>query len=474
MYLSALPHARRSMLLALTLLAIPLLLALASLPAHAKRVALVVGNAAYQSESVLRNPVNDATDMAQALRGLGVQVFENKAHTNQSRQDMNALIGRFLNAAEGADLAVVFYAGHGIQSAGASYLLPTDTKITDERSVRTEGISLNDLLADGADKRISRLVVILDACRNNPYATRTRSTARGLAPPRETNGTLIAYATADGQVADDGSGRNGVYTEQLLKQLRTNGQQKSVRDLLEDTQLAVTKAKPDQRPKVYGDSALFRDVGWGGSIQLASVGVVPTGQPVQVQTDPEQEAWDMARQINTAAAFQGYLNVYPSGRFASPARVAIAGLQPPTSPQPITAEQPAWDWVGEYILPWKGTNTVTNLKVSGTSSEPKATFKLERETELKEINFSDNRLSGIFEMASVLIQPHSDQRNFWWCLVVERNAQGAHTWTRDHAMSLLGFSSNYQNALKKCNEFMFKGFADGDVDAATKKPAKKP
>lgn len=218
--------------LALTLLLS--LLTLLSQPAQAKRVALVVGNAAYQGETVLRNPVNDA-------------------------------------------------------------------RVTDERSVRSEGLGLNDLLGDGADKRISRLVVILDACRNNPYTTRTRSSARGLAPPRETNGTLIANATADGQVADDGTGRKGVYTEHLLRQLRTNGHSKSIRELLEDTQLPVSQAKPDQRPKVYGDSALFRDVGWGGRIQLASVSPVPTGIPMQA--DPEQEAWDIAKRRDTLASY---------------------------------------------------------------------------------------------------------------------------------------------------------------------------
>ena len=311
--------------------------------AHAKRLALVVGNAAYVGESVLRNPVNDATDMAQALRGLGVQVFENKAHTNQSRQDMNALIGRFLNAAEGAELAVVYYAGHGIQSAGASYLLPVDAKITDERSVRTEGIGLNDVLADGADKRISRLAVILDACRNNPFTTRTRSASRGLAPPRETNGTLIAFATADGQVADDGTGRNGVYTEHLLRQLRTHGQSKSIRDLLEETQLAVRQARPDQLPKVYGDSALFRDVGLGGKIQLASLAPVPTGVPAQA--DPEQEAWDLAKRRDTVAAYEGFLATFPNGRLAASARSALAGLRPtptptPTPQPPVQAAKP--------------------------------------------------------------------------------------------------------------------------------------
>jgi hypothetical protein len=298
----------------------------------AQRIALVIGNAAYTGEKSLRNPLNDAADVSAALRAQGFVV---QPHTNLGRQDMNRAIERFLSSAEGAELALVYYSGHGMQSAGETFFIPTDARIQSERDVRSEGVRLNELMDDLESRRIRKTVLIVDACRDNPYATRTRSTSRGLGRPKEMNGAfLVAYATADGQTADDGEGRNGTYTAQLLQQLSSQPASRNLRDLLEDTQLAVERASNrQQRPKLYGDTAKFRDV------YLASVVPEPVTRPLPT-VDAEQAQWTAALRANSEAGYAGYLSAYPAGQYAVVARNALAALKPvQPAPSPVQAVQ---------------------------------------------------------------------------------------------------------------------------------------
>lgn len=295
-----------------------------------KRMALVIGNAAYVGEKALRNPVNDAVDMAAVLQRAGISV---QRHTNVGRTEMNRAIESFMQAAEGAELAVVYYSGHGMQAGGEAFLVPTDAKINSERDVRSEGIRLGELMDDLEGKRIRNTLLIIDACRDNPYRSRTKSTTRGLARPKEMSGAfLVAYATADGATADDGEGRNGAYTAELLKQLNQSNR-RNLRDLMEDTQLAVEQAtRGAQRPKTYGDTAKFRNV-----YLLAGVVPEPTLQPPRFSSaaEVEQQAWDAARGANGEAAYRAYLSEYPQGRFVGAARVAIAAVRPAPVQEPV-------------------------------------------------------------------------------------------------------------------------------------------
>jgi TPR repeat protein len=297
--------------------------ALALAPAaYAQRIALVIGNAAY-ADKPLRNPVNDATDVAAELRKAGFNV---KRHTDLSRRGMIDALRQFTTQAQAAQLAVVYYSGHGMQSAGENYLIPTDARINDEKDVRSEGMALRDLLGDLDDAKVQKTVVILDACRDNPYQTRSKGTKKGLARV-ETGGnaTVVAFATADGKTADDGTGRNGVYTTALLGQLRRAPQ--DIRDLLDETANAVVRQTQDQKPKIYGDTGAFKGVYLAGrGVQVASASAEPTGRPVQ--SDPEEETWQAAKAANTAAAYDAYLGEYPRGRYASAARIAKVAMQP--------------------------------------------------------------------------------------------------------------------------------------------------
>lgn len=202
----------------------------------AKRVALVIGNGSYAS-APLKNAVNDARDIRDALRkaGFEVETIQNGTH----RQMENAIIsfGRKLRFTGGAGL--FYFAGHGIQYHGRNYLLPVDAKIESESDVKFEAVDAGRVLGKMEDAGNEVNIVILDACRNNPFARSFRSAEHGLARMDAPAGSLIAYATGPGSVAADGKGRNGIYTGHLLENLTRPGL--PIEKILKNTRKAVMK-----------------------------------------------------------------------------------------------------------------------------------------------------------------------------------------------------------------------------------------
>jgi hypothetical protein len=188
-----------------------------------KRLALVIGNGAYRNASSLDNPVNDATDMAATLKDLGFEVISG---TNLTKAQMDKLIRDFGNRlAETKAVGLFFYAGHGIAQNGTNYLIPIDADIQAEDEIEYSSVSINFVLGKMAAANNGFNMVILDACRNNPFARKWRNyrdtgDKGGLTRIDAPTGTLIAYATKPGDVASDGNGRNGLYTGALLKQMR--------------------------------------------------------------------------------------------------------------------------------------------------------------------------------------------------------------------------------------------------------------
>ena len=209
----------RSLALLLGLLASPALLAQAPAAFTGKRVALVIGNGKYPS-APLKNPVNDAGAMARALKELG---FEVTLRENAGQRDMAAAIRQFGASIAPGSAALFYFAGHGMQVKGRNYLVPTDADIQLEEEVPYSTIDVS-LVLDKLEVGKSLVnIVILDACRNNPFSRRFRSSATGLAQMDAPIGTLIAFATAPGSVAQDGTGENGVYTKRLLESIATPG-----------------------------------------------------------------------------------------------------------------------------------------------------------------------------------------------------------------------------------------------------------
>lgn len=185
------------------------------------RLALIIGNGDY-AMAPLRNPPNDARAMANTLRNLDFDVIEVINGDKKSMKDAVRQFSKQLSENKGVGL--FYYAGHGIQVKGENYLVPVDHDIQHEEDIEDEGIRVNRVLAymQTSDTRMN--IVILDACRDNPYARGMRSGSRGLAQMyAEGSGSIIAYATSPGSVAADGDGKNGLYTQELLKAIKTPG-----------------------------------------------------------------------------------------------------------------------------------------------------------------------------------------------------------------------------------------------------------
>lgn len=184
------------------------------------RIALVIGNANYRVGS-LRNPVNDARAVAAALRELGFEVDEK---TNLSFQEMGRAVNRFGQGIRRDSVALFYYAGHGLQVQGSNYLVPVDAEIQDEGEVQFNTVNAGLVLAKMEDAKNPMNIVILDACRDNPFRGFKRSSgSRGLAKMDAPMGSIIAYAASQGKTADDGPGKNGLYTESLIRQMKAPG-----------------------------------------------------------------------------------------------------------------------------------------------------------------------------------------------------------------------------------------------------------
>jgi hypothetical protein len=227
---------------------------LGGLPASAgTRVALVVGNGAYQNVSSLPGPVNDGADLSASLGRLG---FDVKTLTNARYDDMRRALMDFDQQARGAELAVIFFAGYGVQIGGENWLIPVDARLAIDLDVVNETIGLSSLMR--AVSNAPKLgLVILDACRDDPFRAKMQSTnlpravKRGLSRIEPPGNVLVAYAARDGTIGIDGSGRNGSFTTSLLKYIETPGLE--VRLLFTNVRDDVMAAtKQEQQPLVYG------------------------------------------------------------------------------------------------------------------------------------------------------------------------------------------------------------------------------
>ncbi|MCM0019558.1 MAG: caspase family protein [Tagaea sp.] len=282
------------------------LLASAAPAFAAKKVALVVGNAAY-AEAPLRNPVNDARAVARQLRGKGFEVL---LRENVSKAQFNDAVADFGEKLSAGDTALFFFAGHGMQVQGRNYLLPVDARITSEQRVRLEALDVEAVLDQTTAAKAKVSLVILDACRNNPFERRFRSTGGGLAQINAPEGTLIAYATAPGRVAADGEGANGLYTQALLKALAEPGLM--VEEVFKSVRIEVARASGGSQ------------IPWEASSLTGDFFFVP---PVEQTAVREAMFWDSIKGSTDPAELNAYLTLYPNGHFAPIARARLAAVE---------------------------------------------------------------------------------------------------------------------------------------------------
>jgi len=317
-------------------------------PTTAKRIALVIGNGAYTTAPPLKNPPNDARDMAATLRALG---FDVTSGINANQRDMKRLIREFGQKLKSGGSGLFYYAGHGVQSKGRNYLIPVDAEIQSEAEVEDSGVDVSLVLNYMDDAQNGLNIVILDACRNNPFARSFRSASDGLAQVDAPTGTLIAYATAPGRVASDGAGQNGLYTSELLKQMRVPG-------------LSATEMFMRVRAEVMKQTA-NKQVPWEASSLTGSFyfsganSINATANDAKV--DPatfELSYWETIKNSTNADDFKAYLEKYPNGQFASIAKNRIGG--PDTATKSGDSTAPLTDSTAIELAFWDSIKNSTN------------------------------------------------------------------------------------------------------------------
>lgn len=288
----------------------------ASRAEEAERVALVIGNSAYLHAPPLPNPRHDAEDIAQTLTAMGF-VVDLTVDTRMT--ELRDAVQRFGARTAKADVSLVFYAGHGLQIDGRNFILPVDAAIASEADVEFEAFDL-DLLIRATDRGAKVRVILLDACRNNPFEgelTDSMGAGRsavalsaGLAPLQPSGGVLIGFATDPGAVALDGTGRNSPFTEALLANLPTPGLEINI--ALTRVRAAVF-AGTDGRQRPWTSSSLLQELYLFSGTDAA--------------TASDLAAWQLAQAAGTEAALEAYLRDFPSGLYREAAEALLAQLR---------------------------------------------------------------------------------------------------------------------------------------------------
>ena len=239
------------------------------------RIALVIGNSDYSS-SPLKNPINDARAIARILQELGFKVIRGE---NLSQKEIGYKILEFGEKLQrkGGGIGLFYFSGHGVQVNGRNYLIPIGTNITHEKQVEFEGVEVGRVLAEMENARNRMNIVILDACRDNPFARSFRSSAQGLASIDAPTGTLLAYATAPGKTAADGEGNNGLYTGELIKRMREPGLK--IEDVFKRVRASV-RGKSNGQQTPWESSSLegdfyFNPSGFSPQIEAPEVASIP-------------------------------------------------------------------------------------------------------------------------------------------------------------------------------------------------------
>ena len=362
-----------------------------------RRIAFVVGNGAYKNVAQLPNPAIDAQAMAAVLRNVGFEVVEG---TNLTRDKMTERLLEFGKKAQGADVAVFFYAGHGIAIGGTNYLLPIDADIKSEMDVKL-GAAINiDLTLDQTMSDAKVKLVFLDACRDNPFtakiksnsATRSVSVQSGLAEMKSGEGTLIAFATGPGQTALDGQeGTNSPFTRALIAHITSPG-------------LEIQQAMTEVRAQVNEETSKGQ-LPWGHTNLIGSVYLNPVSAPVagaapassaraaaastSAATDVELEFWRSVKESNKPEELNAYLTSYPNGQFKPLALARIAALESglstttrnlTTGIDPLTFTEESSQTTEDQIGLDKGQRRDVQRRLTGLGFDTRITGKFEEST----------------------------------------------------------------------------------------------
>ena len=277
-----------------------------------QRVALVMGNAAYKDAPLL-NPVNDARAIASALKEAGFTVIFRE---NIDQRGMLSALREFGDKLRTGGVGLFYYAGHGMQIKGRNYLIPVGANVEREDEVAYSAVDAQAVLDKMEAAGNGTNIMILDACRNNPFMRNTRNGSAGLAQMDAPTGTLVAFATSPGAVASDGAGQNGLYTQHLLTAMRQPGAK--VEDVFKQVRANVrrdsqNKQVPWEVTSLEGDFYFL-----GGAAKPTSA--IPSDLL-------EAALWDVVKTSSLPIEVRAYLNRYPAGRYAADAKARLAQLQ---------------------------------------------------------------------------------------------------------------------------------------------------
>ena len=292
-----------------------------------------MGNSTYKS-APLRNPTNDAKDMAAKLKGMGFTVIE---RSNLTVKQIGSTLREFRSKLTPGSVALVFYAGHGLQIKGENYLPAVDADISSEEDVPTQSLAMRQIMDVLGDAKTRLNLVFLDACRNNPYARSFRSASDGLNRVNAPSGTLISFATRPGSVAADGTGRNGLYTGALLEQM--NNPNQPIEQILKKV-VSQVKAGSNSQQEPWMEGSIEGEFCFGEcGKQLAQSGV-----------SDDRVFWESVKDSRDVNEIKAYLEQFPSGIFAGIARARVTAMdkaepqvamaRPPQAPAPTPATAP--------------------------------------------------------------------------------------------------------------------------------------
>ena len=328
------------------------------------RIALVIGNSDYVAQGPLANPAKDAALMTASLLATGFTVFE---LTNADQRAIKRALrdfGRRLRQAGPDAVGLFYYAGHGVQARGTNYLIPLGAQIEDEADLELEAVSADALLAQMESAGNALNIVILDACRNNPFKSSFRAPAGGLARMDAPSGSLVAYAAAPGQVAADGRGDHSPYTAALAAAIREPGLE--LLKVFQKVRIAV-QSETDGRQTSWEEQSLL------GDFYFVPIPASQASTGTGGSQDPDAGAlelafWNSVQDSTNPAVLETYLERYPDGVFSGLARVKIGALRSSSAASPGrtqsagTPQSPAdgafyaGDWcerIGQYLVRWE-------------------------------------------------------------------------------------------------------------------------
>jgi len=294
------------------------------------RVALVIGNGKYRFVPQLANPLNDARLIAKNLREAGFNLVGGGAQLDLDKPGLEGALENFSRQLQGASVALFYYAGHGLQVGGENYLVPTSANPERESDVKLQMVDAQVILDQMQDAGARLNILILDACRNNPFGGRgLRAVTGGLAPMQAPEGTLIAYATQPGAVASDGEGVDSPYSAALGQVMLKRGLE--FREALNQVGLTVSKETGGSQQPWTANSPIDGYFYFAGAPAPVSTPAVAVAVSTPSREDAEILFWQSIDNSKDPRDFAAYLKQYPAGRFSALAQVRIAELSTPKS-----------------------------------------------------------------------------------------------------------------------------------------------